>query len=411
VLLPLLVFPLCVRAQYGYGPITSEDGTNSTSETPLLADQSQDLQGAGFILEYSLIGIAIESIFYGILVTLYIFSTRILVRKGLYKSSYRGMLIVTSIMFAASTSYWGVSLAITVKNIRDLLINHVDASIAERFDIANTSVLNLYLAEVYLPMVNYLLSDAVVVWRAWTLWPHKKRFLFPLPIFLLFGSFVTMLIVGAMKVRAKSHDSDELEIALSDTQIVSWSLSLGTNFFATALIAWKTWVFRKNITQHIGESDGRMRVEKVLSLLVESGVLYCFTQIALVVSWFVPLPNTTAWASDTFGAAAVQLAAIYPTVIIVLVSLNNVTLNVPRTIKLPTNEASGVGSHLTFAENPSATLSAQISTRKTQFTPISWSVFNSLHLFSRNDTGSSEDNVALDLPSTADVMTGDMEKQ
>ena len=76
-------------------------------------------------------------------------------------------------------------------------------------------------------------------------------------------------------------------------------------------------------------------------------------QIALVVSWFVPLPNTTAWASDTFGAAAVQLAvsihfyvtyrrfhslltafgekAIYPTVIIVLVSLNNAALEIPHT--------------------------------------------------------------------------------
>ena len=65
VLIQLLLFPLSVCAQFGYGPITSEDGTNSPSEIPLLEDQSQDLRGVGFILEYSLIGIAVESIFYG----------------------------------------------------------------------------------------------------------------------------------------------------------------------------------------------------------------------------------------------------------------------------------------------------------------------------------------------------------
>lgn len=62
----LLVCPLLVRAQYGFGPVTSsgEDG-NSTSTQPLLADQSADLRAAGFILEYSLIGIVVETLLFG----------------------------------------------------------------------------------------------------------------------------------------------------------------------------------------------------------------------------------------------------------------------------------------------------------------------------------------------------------
>ena len=62
----LSVFPLLARAQYGFGPITSEEGSNSTSSQPLLADQSADLRAAGFILEYSLIGIVVESLLYGV---------------------------------------------------------------------------------------------------------------------------------------------------------------------------------------------------------------------------------------------------------------------------------------------------------------------------------------------------------
>ena len=61
----LLICPLLVRAQYGFGPVTSEEGGNSTSTQPLLADQSADLRAAGFILEYSLIGIVVETLLYG----------------------------------------------------------------------------------------------------------------------------------------------------------------------------------------------------------------------------------------------------------------------------------------------------------------------------------------------------------
>lgn len=53
-----------------------------------------------------------------------------------------------------SVSYWGVSLAIVIKNLRDILVNHPTLSISDRFDAANANVLKLYVAEVYLPMVN-----------------------------------------------------------------------------------------------------------------------------------------------------------------------------------------------------------------------------------------------------------------
>ena len=41
-----------------------------------------------------------------------------------------------------------------IKNLRDILINYPTLSISDRFDAANANVLKLYIAEVYLPMVN-----------------------------------------------------------------------------------------------------------------------------------------------------------------------------------------------------------------------------------------------------------------
>lgn len=64
------------------------------------------------------------------------------------------MLIITLIMFAASLSYWAISLTILVRGFRDILINNNDLSIDDRLSTANANVSRLYLAEVYLPMVN-----------------------------------------------------------------------------------------------------------------------------------------------------------------------------------------------------------------------------------------------------------------
>lgn len=42
-------------------------------------------------------------------------------------------------------------------------------------------------------------------------------------------------------MKAFYADTDALELALSYTQIASWSLSLATNVIATLLISWRAW--------------------------------------------------------------------------------------------------------------------------------------------------------------------------
>lgn len=69
------------------------------------------------------------------------------------------MLFTTLIMFAASISYWAISLTILVRGFHDILINDTGLSIDERLSTANANVSRLYLAEVYLPMVNVRSTD------------------------------------------------------------------------------------------------------------------------------------------------------------------------------------------------------------------------------------------------------------
>ena len=140
-----------------------------------------------------------------------------------------------------------------------------------------------------------------------------------------------------------------------------------------------------------------MRVEKILAMLVETGVLYLLTQLAVVVSWFVLLPGTvSAWASDLFGEAAAMLAAIYPTIVIVLVSLDNVVLDMARTRVSPAPSSSSGrtppnDTHMSFAGNPSETLSAYPgSEEKSRFAPLSVGVLSSMHLSASGIASESE---------------------
>jgi len=242
------------------------------------------------------------------------------------------MFIVTLIIFACSACYWALSLTIVLRSLRDVLINHIDLSFADKFTLANEHVSRLYVGQVYLTMINYSLSDAVVVWRAWILWsgsPESTRLkVFIVPIYLLTGSIVSALLVGGWKVKALTEDSTHLETLLNDTQIIGWSLSLGTNFMGTSLIAWKAWEHRQFIRQHYTRTAGQTKVQKILGVLVESGFLYCLTQLSVVVSWFILLPHTSAWLSDILGSAAVQLAGIYLTVVIILAARQRTILNV-----------------------------------------------------------------------------------
>ena len=62
-----------------------------------------------------------------------------------------------------------------------------------------------------------------------------------------------------------------------DTSVYSvlvFIMSAATNLLATALIAWRAWQFRRNLSQHLQLVSGRRWLGKLMVLLVESGALY-----------------------------------------------------------------------------------------------------------------------------------------
>lgn len=121
----------------------------------------------------------------------------------------------------------------------------------------------------------------------------------------------------------------ELIRTIDVVQITSVVLTLLTNASATGLIAVKAWKHRKFMAQCLREAEVTGNKSKmVLAFLAESGGAYCAAGIALLAAAAIRLPYGTL--ADLFFPAAAQLAGLYPTLILVIISarmsMNETTL-------------------------------------------------------------------------------------
>ncbi|KAF8180788.1 hypothetical protein K438DRAFT_1768326 [Mycena galopus ATCC 62051] len=104
-----------------------------------------------------------------------------------------------------------------------------------------------------------------------------------------------------------------------------WSFSLATNVTCTILIGYRAWQHRRSMKSlDIVEHPRRMSADKVLSILVESGFIYCLLWLTHISGYvqFGPASRTDAgiYIYWLFNAMGNQISGMYPTLIIVIVN-------------------------------------------------------------------------------------------
>ncbi|THH04969.1 hypothetical protein EW146_g10030 [Bondarzewia mesenterica] len=256
----------------------------------------------------------------GIFTCLICCSTYLLFRKGLRSRANVVLLIATLIMFGVSSSQWGTQFATVVKQIQGVLIREPDQTLESKYPTVNETTLKLSFVDQYLSSINFLVGDSIIIWRVWVLYDGKRKIMI-VPIIPLIIATVTTFLVGGLQSRVLSTNvedpNDIYNILAFWFQVATYGLELATNLAATSLIAYKAWKHRKLIKSALGPRR-KTKVEKVLALLVESGVLYCILWILLIGFEFVP-PASFA---NYFAPTAVHIAGMYPTVIVILVSID-----------------------------------------------------------------------------------------
>ncbi|KAL1682899.1 hypothetical protein EV122DRAFT_273883 [Schizophyllum commune] len=180
--------------------------------------------------------------------------------------------------------------------------------------------------------LNYIISDAIVVWRAWILWPDS-RIAQGLLLLCMTYSAVAVIVNGALQAN------------MSDSPVphtIARSAMLVTNAVATALVGIKLWIYRHNVRASMKLMSGGGQVGGILVLLVESGVVYC-------VVWILEMSsiNRSVEYLMNFGALTFVLAGIYPTFVVLVVTLQQ---HVTAQSMIGTQTA-GVPEPLRFATN------------------------------------------------------------
>ncbi|KAI0252412.1 hypothetical protein BJV78DRAFT_1352428, partial [Lactifluus subvellereus] len=241
-----------------------------------------------------------ETFFFGVYTALFAFSTFFMLRKGLSNSTRNTMLVVSIVMYTVSATHWALAMAITVRW----------SSVGNVF-VPPSEVVAL----IFLPTVNVILSDGIVLWRAWVLWDRRFIFFIP-PLNFMLCTLVTSA-AGAVLTYEGSKTISVRKTHMID--ILGWcicGLTIITNLWATCLIFIRAWQHRRLLRSQFGKENATSKAESALVFLIESGALYLCIWLTFITATAVAPPVVL-----LLRTSIVQLVGIYPTAIFVVVTM------------------------------------------------------------------------------------------
>ncbi|THU79827.1 hypothetical protein K435DRAFT_973015 [Dendrothele bispora CBS 962.96] len=302
--------------------MTSSLSTSSTLSS--LEQQSKPLLDSDIHAVNSwMLSEAVRSLLYGVYVTLSIIAAYLFLKQGVsLRPSRRGsdlsptakarlaLFILTIIMLLFAT----VSL---VLEIQAYLIQLPLSSFEPPQDLDKfiKSMTDQQILLTFVDRINYPISDGIVVWRAWIMFPNSLFVKIALT-FLFLSSCVGVFVDASLGTVGFLRD---ISFTGPNTRGLIMAIPMiVTNAVATGLIAWKTWHHYNTLKKNLSDSSPLTRVQKVLFLLVESGVVYCIFWVAWTSITVTGGTGTTSF--QTYSAAMPFISALYPITIIILVA-------------------------------------------------------------------------------------------
>ncbi|KAG7090537.1 hypothetical protein E1B28_009646 [Marasmius oreades] len=285
-----------------------------------VTSDSQFLSLLGKNIMLNVVNLLVAGMLYGVYVILFCMAMVILCRREDNHKARAGLLSAVMAMFVMSSFCFWVDMAIFMAGVQDDLVDDVGqhlttkhAVYAQKFRILSS------VAEVVIPL-EIIIGDAIVFWRAWVLCGVNRKIVY-IPLLLLAGTTACSFAFLGCFVQ------NDWPIGNPDTcnllKISAFSLSMATNMAGTLAISCTLWSYRQALAKYLGNCRSQTQTEKVLVLLLESGIIYSILWIIQLVLVLVSPPPTFAGevVQQIFVAASVQLVGVYPTLLIVLVYL------------------------------------------------------------------------------------------
>ncbi|TFY83367.1 hypothetical protein EWM64_g652 [Hericium alpestre] len=277
-----------------------------------------------------------EAVVYGIYMILFFAAMNLMIRSKRKRTWINfALMTLLIIMFGSSTAYFGLSIA----SIAEPFLHPAAAEERQFFLGLNSSI---SIVQLVLEGLNCVLGDSIVIWRAWVI-SNRKWWVLAIPACLLSGSGFCAFALAYEASLFSSESTGTTTGGFAKFSYAFGALTVTTNAFVTAVIAYHTWSAAASLKRHhrfiknvLGIYTNPYR--KLLVLLIESGALYCATWVSTfsclpgIVSGTHPLTEANQLtlivllATQSPGIyilndVTAQLTGIYPTLIIVLVCL------------------------------------------------------------------------------------------
>ncbi|KZV60685.1 hypothetical protein PENSPDRAFT_659428 [Peniophora sp. CONT] len=219
-----------------------------------------------------------------------------------------------------------------------------------------------HVAQVVLYITNSLIADGVLIWRCYVVW-NKRLYIWTPLVLLLAGNGITGYIAMAHLSRLTPQS------AIFDKSVglyiqATWSLSIATQVIASLLIAGKVFI----TGARLGSGSEGLRFggyhATILWTVIESGALYSFTTVLLLVFYV-----KGAQAGAVCAAILGQLSATAPYLILARVEHNRQRIFKQTPPAVPPSHASAQSSKQAQSENIPLELIARIHRRSSSAKP------------------------------------------
>ncbi|KAF7343925.1 hypothetical protein MVEN_01681200 [Mycena venus] len=248
-----------------------------------------------------------------------------------------GYLLTVAIltMFALAIVLWTLDLVNFIMEAKITLIQNSEDPIDTKANKALAFIFRLEGAQDLLYAYMTLLGDAVIIDRIWKLQAFSgSLWVLSVPCAFLFGSVVaTIMLTTCVAQLGPGNLQESFQNPLCNkVQSITFVMPCANTAVTTILIGVTTWKYRKSIAPLFRNNDSdvgsrktkRTQCERILVLLLESGILYFLffaTQVIVatppVHTWTESLPGLV-FALKMYTYSTSVIVGMYPTILIVL---------------------------------------------------------------------------------------------
>ncbi|KAJ6566162.1 hypothetical protein B0H19DRAFT_1351516 [Mycena capillaripes] len=305
-------------------------GSSSSSSAPMSDADAQALYLYGRNTAQDAFGVIWETMLisaYGVFFAVAVYS---IFRKGLTSRGSIAMLCAIVSLYASSLTLWALDVTIWFQDTHIAFMSNPTIALPDRKGLVNDNLHSLTTQQTALYVFNMVVADGVVLWRVWALYP-RALWMVSIPGILLVTTFGESISIARHRLGVVNTCCEfatnvhQLPYLPGGTRVceshLPWAFSLATNLTCTIMIGYRAWQHRRTMkTLGIVGNSQRMSADKVLSILVESGLII-LTQIYNYVKFgAASRTNAGIYIYWLFNGVGNQISGMYPTFIIVIVN-------------------------------------------------------------------------------------------